>query len=210
MNHGGKVLSSGWSVVLAVATAAGCVAPEEAVDEPGPADEALGAHRSELRSRHRRHPDRCRRRAADVPAAIAVPADSGLKAWSRGWGVQIYGCTAGAWVLKAPEADLLDERGHYVGNHFLGPVWQWRDGSKLRGTRLAQAAAPDPSKDIPWLLLSATDVGGDGQLERVTHIQRLRTVGGVAPPLPCAEGAESRVAYAADYLFYRPRAGDER
>lgn len=210
MNHDGKGMRWGWLVVVGAAAAVGCIAPEEAVDETDPGEEELAAQVSELRSRHGGRGDRCRRRAADIPAAIAVPADSGLEAWSRGWGVQIYGCSAGAWVLKAPEADLLDERGRYLGNHFLGPVWQWRDGSKLRGARLAQAAAPDPAKDIPWLLLSATDVGRDGELDRVTHIQRLRTVGGVAPPLPCVEGAESRVAYAADYLFYRPRSCDQR
>jgi len=42
----------------------------------------------------------------------------------------------------------------------------------------------------------------------VTHVQRIRTQGGVAPPATeCAaarQGSEARIPYRADYLFYAP------
>jgi hypothetical protein len=106
-------------------------------------------------------------------------------------------------VLKAPEADLLDRHGKFVGNHFLGPTWQWRDGSKVKGAAAAKVASPDPASNVPWLLLNVTTQAGDGELSDVRHIQRLHTTGGVAPAGACTtEGEELRVPYTADYLFY--------
>lgn len=151
------------------------------------------------------HGGACLPAPTDVPAALAAPADECLKVAARGLGVQIYTCTAGAWVLKAPEANLLDTRGRFLGNHFLGPTWQWRDGSKVKGTKVAGDPGPDPAHDVPWLLLSVPSEDGEGELADVKHIQRLHTVGGVAPAGPCTEGTEARVGYAADYLFYHLR-----
>jgi hypothetical protein len=145
----------------------------------------------------------CRRPPDDVPAALQAPADECVKVQALGSGVQIYTCVATAWVLKAPEADLLDRHGKFVGNHFLGPTWQWRDGSKVKAVAAAKVPAPDPAASIPWLLLNVTTQAGDGELFDVRHIQRLHTTGGVAPAGACAtEGAEVRVPYTADYLFY--------
>jgi hypothetical protein len=149
------------------------------------------------------HGRRCRRPPDDVPAALAVPGDECLAVQAFGTGVQIYNCTGGAWVLKAPEANLLDRHGRYVGNHFLGPTWQWRDGSKIKGTKVAGVPAPSAS-DVPWLLLSVSGEEGEGALADIKHIQRLHTAGGVAPAGACTEGAEARVPYTADYLFYHP------
>ena len=171
----------------------GCGAPE---------DEAQGVE--SLQAAHHRE-DRCRRGAADVPAALAVPDGDCLEVQALGTGVQVYTCTAGAWALKAPEANLLDRHGRFVGNHFLGPTWQWNDGSKVKGARNAQVAAPDAAHDIAWLLLDVASEDGDGRLAAVTHIQRIHTAGGVAPAGPCTtEAAEIRVPYTADYLFFRP------
>ncbi len=149
------------------------------------------------------HGRRCRRPPDDIPAALAVPADECLAVQALGSGVQIYTCTAGAWVLKAPEANLLDPHGRFLGNHFLGPSWQWRDGSKIKGTKVAGVPAP-AATDVPWLLLSVNSPEGEGKLADITHIQRLHTAGGVAPAGACTEGTESRVPYTADYLFYHP------
>jgi hypothetical protein len=147
--------------------------------------------------------DDCLAPPDDVPPAIAAPADECLAVRALGAGVQIYTCTAGAWVLKAPEANLLDRHDRFVGNHFLGPTWQWHDGSKIKGARVAQVAAADPAHDVAWLLLSVTSSDGAGRLAGIKHVQRVHTAGGVAPAGACTEGAEVRVPYSADYLFYR-------
>jgi hypothetical protein len=144
--------------------------------------------------------------ASDVPAILQAPSNECLKEHAVGVGVQIYTCTNAAWVFKAPEADLTKPNKPFVGNHFLGPNWQWKDGSKVKGTTVQQVPAPD-AKGIPWLLLSAVTAEDnvDGKLSDVLHIQRVHTVGGAAPALPCMEGATVRVRYQADYLFYHLR-----
>jgi len=138
---------------------------------------------------------------SDLPAEIQPPADSCLMEVTAGTGVQIYTCTAGAWALKAPEADLVQD-GKFVGNHYLGPNWQWKDGSKIKGTKVA--AVTVDATAIPWLLLSAAAVqpGFTGRLSKVTSVVRRDTRGGLAPTaVPCTEGAEERIPYSANYLF---------
>lgn len=131
---------------------------------------------------------------------------------ARATGVQIYECAAKpddartfSWKLKAPEADLTDERGEKVAHHFAGPTWQARDGSSAVGTVLAKADAPD-SEAVPWLLLKTVSTG-PGLLARVMHVQRLGTRGGKAPATGCDAArakarAEVRVPYEATYYFY--------
>jgi len=124
-------------------------------------------------------------------------------------GVQIYECrnSAGApaqWVFVAPEADLLDAHGAITGKHYAGPHWESFDGSKIVGSVTARADAPRTDA-IPWLLLSTRSVGGPGRFADVTAVQRIHTVGGLAPSRPCdsaAVGAFERVPYTADYLLY--------
>jgi hypothetical protein len=140
-----------------------------------------------------------------VPAALAVPEGHRLELETWAEGVQIYSCVAGAWALRAPEANLNDRRGNYLGNHFLGPTWQASDGSKIKAARVAQVPAVTGPQDIPWLLLAVVASDGHGRLDDVTFIQRLYTGGGVAPAGPCTtEGADVRVPYTARYLFHRP------
>ncbi len=128
-------------------------------------------------------------------------------------GVQIYECKAiegkpAAWAFVAPEADLFDTQSFKrVGKHYAGPHWEMSggtDSSKVIGTVKQRAEATNIGA-IPWLLLSTKSVGGAGQLERVTSIQRLNTVGGVAPETGCTQadmGKQSRVYYSADYVFF--------
>ena len=59
--------------------------------------------------------------------------------------------------------------------------------------------------NIPWLLLGTKSVGNDGAFSKVTSIQRVATVGGVAPAGGCAQGAQARVDYSADYYFFSAR-----
>ena len=125
-------------------------------------------------------------------------------------GVQIYECralpnAAGAtWAFVAPEAELLDARGAVTGKHYAGPHWEAADGSKIVGAVKARADAPQASA-IPWLLLSAKSVGGPGRFADVTSVQRIHTVGGLAPAKICDPstlGAIERVPYTADYLLF--------
>jgi len=62
---------------------------------------------------------------------------------------------------------------------------------------------PDPTA-IPWLLLRAVSSEGPGPFHRVTHIQRVNTVGGTAPTDPGGfVGDVAEVPYTAEYYFYR-------
>jgi len=151
--------------------------------------------------------------AAAIPENLEPPADSVLLFTLEARGVQIYVCeadpneaTSFVWTFKAPQAELLNERGEVVGSHFAGPTWQGQDGSAVIGAVLERAAAPDAGA-IPWLLLEAKDHQGSGAFSRIAHIQRLDTVGGIPPTEGCDEahaGEEVRAPYEATYAFFYP------
>ena len=116
-------------------------------------------------------------------------------------GVQIYACKDEQWVLRAPEADLYDERGTKLGSHFGGPTWKAEDGSTVVGE--LRQRVPAPAKDaVPWLLLSAKKTEGKGVLAGVQWVQRVDTEGGQAPAAPCAPDQEVRIPYQANYYFW--------
>jgi hypothetical protein len=146
--------------------------------------------------------------APSVPEALAVPPGQRVTFYADAEGVQIYTCQADAsgapaWVFSAPEADLFNRRGRLVATHYAGPTWEALDGSTVVGTKLAAYSA-DPTA-IPWLLLQAASHTGHGQFSNVTYIQRLDTVGGLAPTSGCDAahlGASARVDYTATYYFY--------
>jgi hypothetical protein len=53
-------------------------------------------------------------------------------------------------------------------------------------------------------LLEALVSDGPGIFDGITHIQRVNTVGGIAPADPGDfVGDQARVPYTADYFFYR-------
>lgn len=63
---------------------------------------------------------------------------------------------------------------------------------------------------IPWLLLPATATpapGGGGELADATFVQRLLTVGGVAPAAAACNaksaGTRAEVPYTAEYVFWK-------
>jgi Protein of unknown function (DUF3455) len=104
-------------------------------------------------------------------------------------------------------ADPIDHRGKPVGKHYAGPHWESIDGSKVVGSVKARADAPQAGA-IPWLLLSTTSTGPSGAFSKTTSIQRVATVGGVAPSEGCSAatvGKTVRVGYTADYVFYAPK-----
>ena len=109
------------------------------------------------------------------------------------------------WALKAPEAELFDQSGARIGRHYAGPTWESADGSRVVGEVMQRSAVPGA---VPWLLLRAKSSEGSGMLSGVKYIQRLDTVGGVAPSGGCDaahEGTEARVDYSANYDFYGAR-----
>ena len=118
-------------------------------------------------------------------------------------GVQIYRWNGTAWALYGPDAILSADAGgkSVVGTHSVGPRWDSNSGSRVDGT-VIDRCTPNPNA-IAWLLLSAK-ASGNGIFSTVTHIQRVNTVGGVAPSTPGAfVGDEVRIDYSTEYFFYR-------
>lgn len=150
----------------------------------------------------------------NVPGQLKPGANESLMMVVPAKGVQIYECRAKKdqagvyeWVFVAPEAELFDGRGNRIGKHYAGPHWESDDGSKIVGTVKERADAP-AADAIPWLLLSAKSIGPAGAFSKVTSIQRVSTVGGVAPKAGCTQastGTSARIGYTADYYFFAPR-----
>src|ERR1035441_9850015 len=96
--------------------------------------------------------------ATSVPPGLQPPAGNVLEAQFVGRGVQVYQCTAGAWVFLEPAANLV---GYEIGTsgiqtaiHYKGPTWEsTTDGSLVQGTAIASEPV---TGSIPQLLLEAT------------------------------------------------------
>ncbi|HLK04478.1 MAG TPA: DUF3455 domain-containing protein [Candidatus Acidoferrum sp.] len=149
----------------------------------------------------------------EVPENLKAPAGEAVVLRAHAEGVQIYSCAAGAdgkysWTLKAPKAQLFDEKGKLIGEHFAGPTWKLTDGSEVTGKAAAKHDAPQ-SDAIPWLLITVTGHKGSGALEKITTIQRVQTEGGVVDAAIACDssknGTETERPYSADYYFYAPR-----
>ena len=151
-------------------------------------------------------------RAPEVPPGLEAPGGTNKVHFHvYALGVQIYRATPSAtnpnafvWTFVAPEADLFDADGSLVGTHYAGPTWESNSGSLVVGARVAGVTLnPD---DIPWLLLRAVSTAGPGIFERTTYIQRVNTLGGVAPLEPPTQSGEVvRVPYTTEYYFYREK-----
>jgi hypothetical protein len=150
--------------------------------------------------------------AAASPLSLLPPAGNHPYLVGHGRGVQIYRCAATAtgfaWTFVAPRADLTDNRGRVIIHHFGGPTWQADDGSKVVGSVVSNV--PVAKTAVPWLLLSATTTPaptGGGLLADTTFVQRLFTVGGIAPAAATCSaatvGVNSEVPYTAEYVFWK-------
>jgi len=146
-----------------------------------------------------------------VPDKLKPQSNESLAMIVRAKGVQVYECRARKdhaggyeWAFVAPDADLFDVSGNMLGRHYAGPRWGSTDGSTIEGTLKERADAP-LANAIPWLLLSVKSVGPEGSFSKVTSIQRVNTVGGVAPKEGCSQsavGTTARINYTADYYFF--------
>ena len=149
--------------------------------------------------------------AQQAPKQLQPPVNERLLLRVHGKGDQIYTCKGDggqfAWVLKGPEAQLLDKKGKLFGRHFAGPSWEANDGSRITGKAAANAPSPD-ADSIPWLLITVVSRSGEGVLASVTSVQRVNTKGGKASTSGCDaahDGQEERKPYSADYLFFAPK-----
>ncbi len=173
-----------------------------------------------------------------VPDTLEVPEGNEAFLIGHAFGSQDYVCAASgsgvAFVLTTPEAVLFDNPARRVVNHFFSPnpveggtiraTWQSTRNSSVFWGKLVHAAtfATDPdfvSQDaIAWLLLSPAGVlegsGNGDNLAEATFVQRVNTVGGLAPSIGCASTADightAFVPYEADYVFYKASRRDHR
>ena len=131
------------------------------------------------------------------PPAGHVPFDAGFAV-----GVQTYKCDGAAWAFTGPRATVYTLHGKV--DHYAGPTWEARDGSKVVGAKVSEE--PSPIGAIPHLLLRAASTT-PGQLGKTSFIQRLATTGGVAPAgSTCTDataGTVAEVPYTAVYTFWR-------
>jgi len=158
--------------------------------------------------------------AFPVAAAVNPPAVPGpLQASTaeapafmlRAEGVHVYECRVNAvggyqWVFTNPDVSLRDETSQRATEVSPNTFEASTDRSTVSARVRAVAGAG--SENLPWVLLSARSASADGLFAGVTSVQRVNTTGGVAPRDGCGEstaGAESRVAFSADYYFYKRR-----
>jgi hypothetical protein len=165
-----------------------------------------------------------------VPVRIQVPEGNEVFFIGHAFGTQDYVCApsgAGvAFVLTTPEAVLFDNPARRVVNHYFSPnpveggtiraTWQsTRDSSIFWGQATGIATfvtdpdfvAPDA---IAWVRLAQAGVlkgpGGGNTLSVASFVQRVNTVGGLAPSIGCNSptdiGHTAFVPYEADYVFY--------
>jgi uncharacterized protein DUF3455 len=165
-----------------------------------------------------------------VPDRIQVLEPNEVFFIGHAFGTQDYVCAASgagvAFVLTTPEAVLFDNPARRVVNHYFSPnpaeggtiraTWQsTRDSSIFWGQGTGTATfqsdpdfvAPDA---IAWVRLARAGVldgvGGGNTLSVATFVQRVNTVGGLAPSTGCNSptdlGNKAFVPYEADYVFY--------
>ena len=160
-----------------------------------------------------------------VPTDIEVPAEAELFLIGHGVGTQNYVCVpsgAGfAFTLFTPQATLFTDDAQQITTHFFSPnpnptdrgairvTWEHsRDTSTVWGAVTGQATVRQDA--INWLRVeikgAATGPTGGNKLTRTKFVQRINTIGGLAPATGCGGatdvGTRAFVPYTADYLFY--------
>jgi hypothetical protein len=170
------------SLLLAAALAAAF--PAFAITEPG----GLGAA--------------MRASAAEEPAFML-----------NGNGVYIYQCRQSAlnpnfyeWSFVVPDATLYDGTRSVARHATVGVYESTSDRSSVSG--VVRSTQGSGAGNLPWVTIRAQPLSEQGMFAGITSIQRVNTRGGAAPGGGCGpgnEGAETAVAFQADYYFYRLR-----
>jgi hypothetical protein len=141
----------------------------------------------------------------NLPATIAIKTGVPV-AQLQAAGAQIYICAKNAtgglnWTFREPVAALL-EGGKTVGRHFVGPTWEFVDGSRVVGDPVSKAPGAT-AKDIPWMKLSVKDPPTFGPAAGATSVLRIDTKGGVFEGACESEGELHSEPYAATYIFVK-------
>jgi hypothetical protein len=140
-----------------------------------------------------------------LPDAIAAPGETVVLS-VHAEGAQVYECKAGAdgkigWAFREPIATLFVD-GKTIGRHYVGPNWEYIDGSAVVG-KAAGNAPGATADDIAWLKLQVTASRGSGVLTGVTTVQRINTKGGKLEGACDKAGAFKSSPYSAEYVFLK-------
>jgi hypothetical protein len=147
-----------------------------------------------------------------LPAAVQVPAGHRMVLETVAKGDITYTCSAKAgmagqfeWVFTGPKAAMTLRNKQNIGTYFGPPAtWLHNDGSVVTGMQVA--VAPNNPSSIPLQLVKANPKAQAGVFAETSYIQRVSTVGGIAPANPCNAsifGVKQTVEYAADYIFWK-------
>lgn len=193
----------GYSLVVVTTAAIFTSCTDDRIAGPGRDPASFGAQSS---AQIDGAPEQGGARTVELGACDNLAAPSGSKLALRVYasGVQVYEWDGASWGFIAPLADLFanaDGTG-IIGTHFRGPTWKSTSGSWVVG-EVVERCTPNADA-IAWLLLRAVSTGGRGTFQRTTFIQRVNTVGGIAPAEPgSTPGQRAHVPYTTEYLFYR-------
>jgi len=175
-----------------------------------------------------------------VPDDVKVEAGNEVFLVGHATGTQNYICLPSgsgvAYSLFTPEATLFDDKGGQIITHFfsLNPfepgviraTWQSSQDTSTVWAKVTGTATSDTDPTfvrqgaIAWLRLDVKDIGpgalagptGGVKLVKTTFIQRINTVGGLAPSTGCSSSADignkAFRPYTADYVFYKATGGD--
>jgi Protein of unknown function (DUF3455) len=143
-----------------------------------------------------------------ICSSIKVEEGNKLAFHAYAKGVQIYkwNLVTQMWDLVAPLAGLYAEESFHgeIGTHYVGPKWESKSGSKVEARRVLGTGCTPDSTAIAWLLLKQISTEGSGIFSKVSFIQRVNTVGGLAPSTPGEfDGQIKESPYTAEYYFYK-------
>jgi len=149
-----------------------------------------------------------------IAASLRAPASEAPAFVLNGNGVYIYQCRQSisdpntyVWAFVVPDATLYDGQRSVARHATIGLFESLSDRSSVSG--VVRSSQPAGGANLPWVLIRAQPIGESGLFANVSSIQRVNTTGGAAPSSGCGPdnvGEEARVAYQADYYFYK-RAG---
>jgi hypothetical protein len=149
-----------------------------------------------------------------IAASLRAPASEAPAFVLNGNGVYIYQCRQAisdpntyAWAFVVPDATLYDGSRSVARHATIGLYESLSDRTSVSG--VVRSSQPAGGANLPWVLIRAQPIGESGLFANVSSIQRVNTTGGAAPSSGCGPdnvGEEARVAYQADYYFYK-RAG---
>jgi hypothetical protein len=146
-----------------------------------------------------------------IAASLRAPASEAPAFVLNGNGVYIYQCrqaisdpNAYVWAFVVPDATLYDGSRSVARHATIGLYESLSDRTSVSG--VVRSSQPAGGANLPWVLIRAQPIGESGLFANVSSIQRVNTTGGAAPSSGCGPdnvGEEARVAYQADYYFYK-------